>query len=149
VDGLEAATGAACGHRTLRVEDYGKIAATFVDVLTGKAMRVAPRLDVRTRASDYAPDEKRHYFAQLRGYQLMPEEELLDVQEVRLSTPVEQIVGRPGVRTICSVCGEEIINGREVGVNGRVLCRACLGGAYYQAAGVPVGASGIVSLPAS
>jgi len=149
VDGLEAATGAACGHRTLRVEDYGKIAATFVDVLTGKAVRVAPRLDVRTRASDYAPDEKRHYFAQLRGYQLMPEEELLDVQEVRLSTPVEQIVGRPGVRTICSVCGEEIINGREVGVNGRVLCRACLGGAYYQAAGVPVGASGIVSLPAN
>lgn len=148
VDGLEAATGAACGHRTLRIEDYGKIAATFVDVLTGRALRVAPRLDVRTRACDYAPGEKRHYFAQLRGYQIMPEEELLEFQEVRLSTPVEKIVGRPGVRTTCLVCGEEIINGREISLDGRVLCRACLGGAYYQAAAVPVGAPGRIPLPA-
>ena len=46
-DGLEAATGCTVGHRTLRVEDYGKIAATFVDVSTGQAIRIAPRLDVR------------------------------------------------------------------------------------------------------
>lgn len=148
VDGLEAATGAASGHRTLRVEDYGKIAATFVDVLGGRAVRVAPRLDVRSRAIDYAPGEKRHYFAQLHGYQIMPDEELLAVQEVQLSTPVEQIIGRPGVRTACAVCGEEIINGREIYVDGRALCRACLGGAYYQPATVEVDASGVFFLPA-
>ena len=56
-DGVEVATGCTAGHRTLRIEDYGKIAATFVDVQTEEALRVAPRLDVRQRAYAYAPDE--------------------------------------------------------------------------------------------
>lgn len=49
-DGVEAATGCTVGHRTLRVVDYGKIAAVFVDVQAEQAVRVAPRLDVRQRA---------------------------------------------------------------------------------------------------
>ena len=55
VDGLIAATDCTVGHRTLRVEDYGKVAATFVDVKTGRTVRVAPALDVRERAYAYAP----------------------------------------------------------------------------------------------
>ena len=57
VDGVEAVTGASVGHRTLRVEDYGKIAATFVDVKTERALRVAPQVDVRARARHYAPEQ--------------------------------------------------------------------------------------------
>ncbi len=133
-DGLIAATGCTVGHRTLRVEDYGKIAATFVDVRTGRAVRVAPRLDVRERAYAYAPDEKRHYFAQLRGYQVMPDDELLTVQEVALTTPVEAIVSRPGVRVNCAVCGEEIINERETWVDGQPYCHTCLQPGYYRPA---------------
>src|SRR5512142_3210454 len=57
VDGLEVAAGVSPGHRTLRIEDYGKIGATFVKVATGDAVRLAPRLDVRARAQDYALDE--------------------------------------------------------------------------------------------
>jgi formylmethanofuran dehydrogenase subunit E len=132
-DGVEVSTGATVGHRTLRIEDYGKIAATFVDVQTGRAVRVAPRLDVRERAWAYAPEgEKRHYFAQLHGYQIMPEAELLALQEVELTTPVAAIVSRPVVRANCSRCGEEIINEREIVVNGEVFCRACAGPAYYR-----------------
>jgi formylmethanofuran dehydrogenase subunit E len=131
-DGVTAATGCTVGHRTLRVEDYGKIAATFVDVRTGRAVRVAPRLDVRERAYAYAPDEKRHYFAQLRGYQIMPDDELLTVQEVELTTPVEAIVSRPGVRVNCAVCGEEIINERETWLGGRPYCHTCLQPGYYR-----------------
>src|SRR5512142_3328691 len=47
VDGLEVACGVTPGHRTLRIEDYGKVAATFVDTRSGNAVRLAPRLDVR------------------------------------------------------------------------------------------------------
>ncbi len=130
-DGIEAATGCSMGHRTLRLEDYGKIAATFVDVKSGRAVRVAPRPDVRERAWKYAPEETRRYFAQLQGYQRMPDEELLVVEPVRLATPVETIVSRPGVRVNCDRCGEEIINEREIQVDGRVLCRGCVGPAYY------------------
>lgn len=132
VDGVEVATGATVGHRTLRVEDYGKVAATFVNVRTGEAVRVAPQLDVRQKATTYAPDEHRRYFAQLRGYQVMPDGELLAVRPVRLATPVSDIVSRPGVRVNCERCGEEIINERELLRDGRLLCRGCAGPAYYR-----------------
>ena len=129
-DGIEVATGCTIGHRTLRIEDYGKIAATFVDVKKGTAMRVIPRLDVRERAYAYMPNERRHYFAQLEAYQIMPDEELLEVRIVELIKPIAEIVSRPGVRVNCSICGEEIINEREVEHDGLILCQACEGMAY-------------------
>ena len=84
VDGVEAVTDVSVGRRTLRVEDYGKIAATFVDVKTERALRVAPRVDVRERAWDYAPEQKRRYFAMLHGYQRMPDAELFSYEWVEL-----------------------------------------------------------------
>ncbi|MCK4978589.1 MAG: hypothetical protein KAS36_16765 [Anaerolineales bacterium] len=131
-DGIEAATGCSIGHRTLRVEDYGKVAATFIDLETAHAVRLAPKPDVRRRALYYAPDQERRYFAQLHGYQLMPADELFNVQAVAVAKGLERIVSRPGVRTNCVLCGEEIINEREVRLNGMVFCRPCSGDAYYQ-----------------
>lgn len=130
-DGVEVATGCTMGHRTLRLEDYGKIAAVFVDVTSERAVRVAPQLDVRERAYAYAPGERRHYFAQLQGYQVMPDDELLTIQPVALATPVVQIVSKPILRTNCDRCGEEIINEREVVTGGQTLCRSCTGPGYY------------------
>jgi len=130
-DGVEVATGATIGHRTLRVADYGKVATTFVDVKLGTAVRVAPCLDVRQRARFYAPEEQRHYFAQLKGYQVMPDDELLTVEAVHLTTPIEDLISRPGVRVNCGICGEEIINEREVWRHDMPLCQACAGPAYY------------------
>lgn len=131
-DGVITATGCTVGHRTLRVEDYGKVAATFVDTKTGQASRVAPVLDVRQKANLFAPDEPRHYLAQMQSYQTMPDHELLSIQPVTLTVPVETIVSRPGLRVACESCGEEIINEREVHLHGQVFCRACAGNAYYQ-----------------
>lgn len=130
-DGVEVATGATIGHRTLRVADYGKVASTFVDVKIGTAVRIAPRLDVRQRASFYSPEEQRRYFAQLKSYQIMPDDELLMVEEVHLTTPIEDLISRPGVRVNCTICGEEIINEREVWQQDMPLCQACAGPVYY------------------
>ncbi|MBK8988722.1 MAG: TraR/DksA C4-type zinc finger protein [Chloroflexi bacterium] len=130
-DGVAAATGCTMGHRTLRLADYGKIGATFVDVKTETAVRLSPQPQIRQRAYQYAPDEKKHYYAQLIGYQHMPDDELLTIQPVRLSTPVGQIISRAGVRVNCAGCGEEIINEREVVREGRPYCAACAGPAYY------------------
>jgi formylmethanofuran dehydrogenase subunit E len=132
VDGVIAATGCTVGHRTLRVEDYGKAATTFVDTATGQAVRIAPALNVREKAYTYSPDEPRHYFAQMRAYQIMPDDELLTFTEVTLNVSVMAIVSRPGVRVNCDLCGEEIMNEREVRKMGRTLCRACAGEKYYQ-----------------
>jgi formylmethanofuran dehydrogenase subunit E len=131
-DGVEVATGCTVGHRTLRVEDYGKIAATFIDTKLERAVRVAPHLDVRQKAYDYAPHQKKRYFAQLDGYQVMPIEELVIIVDVQLTTPITEIVSRAGVRVNCDICGEEIINEREVCLDNRMLCKGCCGTAYYQ-----------------
>jgi formylmethanofuran dehydrogenase subunit E len=130
-DGLSAATNCTVGHRTLRVEDYGKTAATFVDVKTNRAFRVAPALDVRQKAYGYAPDEPHHYFAQMQAYQIMPDDEMFTVTSVTLTTPIEAIISRAGVRVNCDVCGEEIMNEREVRRDGLTLCHTCALGGYY------------------
>jgi formylmethanofuran dehydrogenase subunit E len=132
-DGVIAATDCTVGHRTLRVEDYGKTAAVFVDTQTDRAVRVAPALDIRQKAYAYAPDEPRHYFAQMQAYQIMPDNEMFTATEVALTTPIEAILSRPGVRVNCDVCGEEIINEREIQHEGLTLCRACAGHSYYHA----------------
>lgn len=131
LDGLEVATGLTPGHRTLRIEDYGKIAATFVVVKTGYALRLAPRLGIRLSSSRYAPGETRHYFAQLLGYQVMPEDELFSAAVVTLTPSAVEIISRAGVRTDCTRCGEEIINEREVMIAGRPYCQNCCGHSYY------------------
>jgi formylmethanofuran dehydrogenase subunit E len=131
VDGIEVATGATIGHRTLRVVDMGKIAATFVDVRTGRAIRLAPQEGVRSLACAFAPGLDERYAAQLVGYQVMPEAELFRVQEVVLEPPLAALMSRPEARVTCSVCGEEIINERELVRDGAILCKSCAGNGYY------------------
>ncbi|MCC7360665.1 MAG: hypothetical protein IT317_14385 [Anaerolineales bacterium] len=67
VDGLAAATNCHPGSRTLRIVDYGKVAATFVDTRDEQAVRIAPRLDIRTLAREYAPTARQRWEAQLVG----------------------------------------------------------------------------------
>lgn len=130
-DGVMAATECSVGHRTLRVEDYGKAAAAFVDTQTGRTVRVSLALDIREQACRWAPEELRHYFAQMKAYRIIPDKQLLTVAEVQLTTPLEQTISRPGVRANCAICGEEIMNERELEREGLLLCRACAGSAYY------------------
>lgn len=131
VSGISVTTGCWVSRRTLRIEDYGKVAVTFIHPHTRQAFRIAPRLDVRQRVYQYVPHQKQRYYAQLEGYQMMPEDELFSVCKVSLSIPVENIIGIAGVRVNCENCGEEIINQREVIKNEHMLCKACAGHSYY------------------
>ncbi|MBI4787824.1 MAG: formylmethanofuran dehydrogenase [Chloroflexi bacterium] len=132
VDGLAVATGCWVGSRTMRVIDYGKTAATFVDTQTERAVRIMPHLAARTRAMDHAPDAPDRWHAQLAAYQVMPVEELLAAEPVTLNVSLAAIISRHGRRVVCECCGEDIINEREVRRVGDTLCRACADGAYYQ-----------------
>ena len=131
-DGVIAATDCTVGHRTLRVEDYGKVAATFVDVKNGRAVRVAPVNDIRQLACSNTPEESRHYFAQMQAYQTLPEDKLFTFTEVQLTRPIEQIVSHPGLRVECTLCDEEIINEREIILEGKPYCIPCAQGGYYR-----------------
>jgi formylmethanofuran dehydrogenase subunit E len=138
-DGIMVATGCSMGHRTLRLVDQGKVAATFVDTRARpeRALRIHPHPLARNRAlaayADRNPAAARSlWHAQLAAYQVMPADELLVVQDVELAVSTAALLSRPGTRVTCSVCGEEVINEREVVRDGRVLCRWCAGETYYR-----------------
>jgi formylmethanofuran dehydrogenase subunit E len=130
-DGISFATGCWLGRRTLHALDFGKIAATFVDSLTGQAVRIYPHPDCRKDAPQYAPEARNTYQAQLESYQVMPDDRLFVARNVKLSVSLEALISRKGARAFCQRCGEEIMNEREVFQDGEILCRSCAGEAYY------------------
>ena len=131
VDGLIEATGCRVGRRTLRVVDHGKVAAVFVDVQTGRAVRVRPRPGARRLASLYAPDAADRWHAQLDAYQWMPTSELLESASVELLAPLRALLGRAGLHIECVRCGEEVMNDRQIHVGEQELCRSCAGAADF------------------
>ncbi len=131
IDGITAATGCSCGHRTMHILDYGKCSATFVDTLTGCAIRIWPHPAARQRALAHAPGAPDRWHAQLEAYQVMPNTELFMAQPVELRVSLAALISRHGMRVTCEECGEDIINERQVVRPGRVLCRPCAGDSYY------------------
>lgn len=130
-DGISVATGCWWGRRTLHALDFGKIAATFVDSHTGQAVRIYPHPECRKDALQFAPTARTAYQAQLEAYQVMPDDRLFVVRNVKLSVSLEALISRKGARAFCQRCGEEIMNEREVFQDGEILCRGCAGEAYY------------------
>ena len=132
-DGVSVAANCWVGRRTLRVEDYGKVAATFIDTATNHALRIAPHPLARERAQAMAPEADNRWQAMLLAYQQMAAQEMFVAQPVELLFSVEALISRPGHRVTCDRCGEEILNEREVQVAGKLLCRSCAAGGYYRA----------------
>jgi formylmethanofuran dehydrogenase subunit E len=124
-DGLGVVSGCTLGHRTLRLVDYGKIGATFVDSQSGRAVRVWPRADVRTAACAYAPGETDRWHAQRLGYARMPDSELLSLRSVSVPPELEGLRGAWNTRAVCVRCGEDIFHNRQLVVDGQEMCRAC------------------------
>ncbi|MCB2180301.1 TraR/DksA C4-type zinc finger protein [bacterium] len=133
VDGVSAATGCTVGHRTMAVYDFGKIAATFVDTLTDRAIRISPHPEIRKVVAVYAPHVEDHWRQYLEAYQVIPFAEMFVSSPVHLTVSIEKLISREDARAKCEQCGEEIFNEREVGVDGKVFCRSCAGSAYYHA----------------
>lgn len=131
-DGVAVATGCVIGKRTLRIVDQGKVAATLIDTYSNSIIRVSPTAGSRNLAKIHVPNAKSIWHAYLEAYQIIPEEELIKIEKVRLTLPLEEILSKPHIRVICSHCGEEIINEREVIRSGVILCRHCAGDRYYQ-----------------
>jgi formylmethanofuran dehydrogenase subunit E len=132
-DAVQSVTGCSLGHRTMKFMDYGKMAVTFLNLNTGKAIRIIAREDAREKAKNYFPDIENRYRAQLEAYKIMSDEELFDVMEVSVELRPEDMPGRPLGRIRCDSCGEYVQDLREVRREGRVLCRPCADIGYYEA----------------
>jgi formylmethanofuran dehydrogenase subunit E len=132
-DALQSVTGCSLGHRTMKFMDYGKMAATFVNLATDKAVRVVAREDSKAKAKTYFPEIEDKYRCQLEAYKLMPTAELFSSQWVRVDIADQDMPGRPLSRVRCQGCGEYVQDRREVCENEKILCRPCADGGYWSA----------------
>jgi formylmethanofuran dehydrogenase subunit E len=132
-DAVAVVTGCRLGKRALKFRDWGKVAATFVDVNSGKAVRIAAKESSKALARQMHPEIADKNQQQMLAYREMPEDDLFTKQWVKVELPAEEFPGYKGERIVCAECGEGINFRREVVHDGRVLCRACSGERYYRA----------------
>jgi formylmethanofuran dehydrogenase subunit E len=131
-DAVAVVTGCRLGKRALKFRDWGKVAATFVDVTTGKAVRIAAKESSKTLARQMHPELEDKNQQQMLAYREIPDDDLFTVQWVKVELPPEEFPGYKGERIVCATCGEGINFRREVRREGKVLCRACAGERYYE-----------------
>lgn len=130
-DAIGVVTGCRLGKRAMKFRDWGKMAATFVDVESAKAVRIAAKESSKQKARELHPEIESKNQQQMLAYREMPEGDLFDVQWVKVDLPPEEFPGFKGERIVCSECAEGINFKREVRRDGKILCRACAGERYY------------------
>jgi formylmethanofuran dehydrogenase subunit E len=135
-DAVAVVTGCRLGKRALKFRDWGKVAATFVDVSTGKAIRIAAKESSKTLARQMHPETADKNQQQMLAYREITDIDLFTTQWVKVDLPPEEFPGYKGERVVCETCGEGINFRREVRTKDRdkekVLCRACAGESYYE-----------------
>jgi len=131
-DAVSLVTGCRLGKRALKFRDWGKVAATFLDVATGRAVRIAARESSKARAKVLHPEIADKNQQQMLAYREMPDDELFECQSVKVTLPAEEFPGYKAERVVCEVCGEGINFRREVRRDGKILCRGCAGERYYE-----------------
>ena len=130
-DAIQSVTGCSLGKRSMRWVDHGVMAATFVNLDTGKAIRVTAREESRELSKKYAPQTVDKYQRQLDAYKVMPLDELFAFQDVEVTLKECEMPGRPIRRVKCEECGDWVQDCREVVRDGKTLCRGCAGTRYY------------------
>jgi formylmethanofuran dehydrogenase subunit E len=130
-DAVAHVTGVKLGRRSLKFMDYGIMAATFVNLETGKAFRVLSTEEARDLACVYAPEVSEKYPRQLEAYRRMPNSVLFRVQQVEVNLSEFDLPGPTRYKAACTSCGQVVRDHREVIENGNVLCKPCAQGAYF------------------
>jgi len=131
-DAVAVVTGCRLGKRALKFRDWGKVAATFVDVSTGRAIRIAAKESSKDLARQMHPEITDKNQQQMRAYREISDDDLFSLQWVKVELPPEEFPGYKGDRVVCKVCGEGINFRREVRSGEKVLCRSCAGERYYE-----------------
>ncbi|MEN8263382.1 MAG: FmdE family protein [Nitrospirota bacterium] len=131
-DAIQSVTGCSPGKRSLKLLDFGKMAATFVNLKEDKAVRLIAKEESKNRAKNYFPEIEDKYKCQLEAYKVMPDEELFEWKQVKVEIPEEDMPGRPKRRIKCEKCGEHVQDNRDLNIDGKLMCKACAGEAYYK-----------------
>lgn len=131
-DAISYVTGVKLGRRSLKFIDNGIMAATFVNLETGKAFRIISTETARDLAPILAPDIQDIRQQQLEAYKIMDTQDLFTVNEVRVDVPASDMPGPTRFKAICARCGIIVRDKKEIFKNNEILCRPCAQGSYFQ-----------------
>ncbi len=131
-DAISFVTGVRLGRRSLRFVDNGIMAASFVNLETGKAFRICSTEASRDLAQKYAPEFTDRSQQQLEAYKKMDLDDLFTIEEVIIDVPACDMPGPTRFKSVCAKCGQVVRDKREVMKNNEILCRPCALGTYYQ-----------------
>ena len=133
-DAIAVVTGCRLGKRALKFRDWGKMAATFVDLAEDKAIRIAALESSKDRARELYPEIQPKNAQQMHAYRDMPDVELFSNQWVTVPLDAREMPGYKSGRITCAICHEGINYDREVKRNNQTLCQGCADPAhrYYQ-----------------
>ena len=140
-DAIGVVTGCRLGKRALKFRDWGKMAATFVDLESGRALRIAALESSKARARELYPEIENKNKQQMKAYRELPDSDLFSEEWVSVQIEPKEFPGYKGERISCSACGEGISYERFIERDGQILCMACADpeARYYQ----PLGAESL------
>jgi formylmethanofuran dehydrogenase subunit E len=124
-DAIALVTGCRLGKRALKFRGWGKMAAAFVDLASGRAIRIVALENARELADRRYPHLETKSRRQLEAYRELPDARLFSEQWVRVNIAPEDLPGHSGARIVCARCGEGVNFGRVTAVSGELLCLTC------------------------
>ncbi|HEY0760583.1 MAG TPA: FmdE family protein [Acidisarcina sp.] len=124
-DAIGVVTGCRLGKRALKFRDWGKMAATFIDLESGRAIRISARESSKTLAKEMYPEIADKNQQQMRAYREMADANLFAEQWVKVELDAREFPGYKSGRIACAVCGEGINYDRFVVRGEQTLCLSC------------------------
>jgi formylmethanofuran dehydrogenase subunit E len=130
-DAVAVVTGCRLGKRALKFRDWGKMAATFIDLESGHAIRVAALESSKQKARELHPEIENKNQQQMLAYREMSDADLFSAEWVKVDVAPSEMPGYKGDRIVCAKCGEGINFKKEIVKDGQTFCRGCAGEQYW------------------
>lgn len=124
-DAIAMVTGCRLGKRTLKFRDWGKMAATFVDLSSVSGVRIVALENSRDLARELHPEVESRSQQQMLAYRELGDDQLFRLQRVRVHVDASELPGYKTDRVVCARCGEGINFGRFEVVADQRLCLTC------------------------
>src|SRR5256714_8668924 len=105
-DAVAVVTGCRLGKRALKFRDWGKMAATFFDVDSGRAIRIAAKESSKALARQLHPELNTKNQQQMLAYREIADDDLFTTHWVKVELPPEEFPGYKGGRVICGTFRE-------------------------------------------
>lgn len=124
-DAIGMVTGCRLGKRTLKFRDWGKMAATFVDLPLSAGIRVIALENSRDLARQLHPEIESKSRQQMLAYRELDDAQLFRSERVQVQVDLAELPGYKSDRVVCARCGEGINFGRFEELGGQTLCLSC------------------------